>query len=539
MYKHPNDLLSQLSQDVRVFLRQHTELHSAMPFTLLSCDEERTTDLHSRANENWFPYLIAALQEVPPISNGKEKFISECRKLYQNNQSALNFINEFNDTYEPHTAISWYTREGILYQLFNRTLRQSDPNRIFLYHFFIYDLNQQLRSELDKNKNADWRKEPLYRGQHISKVEIESLKNYGALYVNTFLSTTKNLELAQIYAGVGSYTSDLQSPQQPVIFTIGRSKWSFFEKSVAAIDHLSHFGDAEGEILFSPTYTFCPTAVTYDQVKAVWNVTLSQFTENYDLRYEYLQHLIKLDVFLRTSIEEETEKKYSRSVQANINAEYAMMVNHIASLIHELIVDDDDVVTMDTLCIPHNHVNVSKLDLRGIALFNNSVSPRIRSDTSSSHISMLYDCIATLFKCMGKYDAAVENYTRAVDYAGDENPVRDMMRKVTYIREELMTQVIIGYMIGYPKRHIEFIMILRPLNIGRLAIYCSCICHHMIPYLSFSSIILEVMQCSSSSYEQTSVTRFRDSIPFYGNDDYEMLISWITVTSQFLTVWMI
>ena len=425
-----------------MFLRQHTELDSAMPFTLVSNDAERTTGLHSRANESWFPYLIAALQEVPPVSNGKEKFVSQCRKLYQKNQPALNFINEFNDTYVPHTAISWYTREGILYQLFNRTLRQSDPNQIFLFHFFIYDLNQQLRNELDKNKSADWRKEPLYRGQHISKAEMESLKTYGALYVNTFLSTTKNLELAQIYAGVGSYTSDLQSPQQPVIFTIGRSEWSSFEKSVAAIDHLSHFGDAEGEILFSPTYTFCPTAVTYDQVKAVWNVTLSQFTENYDLRYEYLQHLIKLDVFLRTLIEEETKKKRSRTVEANTNAECAMMVNHIASLIDELIVDDDDVVTMGTLLNPDNNVNVSKLELKGVALFTSAVSPQIKSDASSPHISMLYDCIATLFKCIGKYDSAIENYTRATDYSDDENPASNMMRKVTYIRVELIIQLL-------------------------------------------------------------------------------------------------
>ena len=413
-----------------------------MPFTPLTCCEERTTGLHSRANVTWFPYLIEALQQVPPIPNGKEKFVAKCRKLYQQNQSALNFIDEFNETYNPQTAISWYTREGILYQLFNRTLRQLDQNQIFLFHFFIYDLNQQLKNELDNNKTADWRNESLYRGQHISAVEIESLKNYRPLYVNTFLSTTKNFLLAQIYAGAGSQTSDPESPQQPVVFEIGRTEWSLFEKHVAAIGRLSHFGDAEDEILFSPTYTFCPTKVEYDPVNAVWNVALSQYTENYDLTYEYLHHLIKLDIFLRTIIEEEPTENISLTNGIDTNVDYAVMVNHIASLVQKIKVDDDDMVTMDTISDEDPNVNVSKLKLKGIRLFTNPAPPRIKSIASSTNISILYDCIATLYKCIGKYDSAIENYTRAVNYAGDENPFGNMMRKVMPTRTEVIMQVL-------------------------------------------------------------------------------------------------
>lgn len=146
-------------------------MDSAMPFTTLQLNEERTAGLHSRQKESWFPYLIEALQEIPPSADGKEKFVVECRKLYENNPSALNSINEFNTTYRSEMAISWYTREGILYQLFNRTLRQVDQDRIVLFHFFIYDLSQQLKNELEKNKNADWRNEPyivanVYRKQN-------------------------------------------------------------------------------------------------------------------------------------------------------------------------------------------------------------------------------------------------------------------------------------------------------------------------------------------------------------------------------------
>ena len=123
MFKHPNELLTQLSQDIRVFLRQTIEMDSTLPFSNLSTNEEPTTGLHSRTDIHWFPYLIEALQEIPHAANGKEKFVNECQKLYHDNEPALKCIKEFNDTYESHMAIAWYTREGVLYQPFNRALR--------------------------------------------------------------------------------------------------------------------------------------------------------------------------------------------------------------------------------------------------------------------------------------------------------------------------------------------------------------------------------------------------------------------------------
>ena len=193
---------------------------SVLPFSACSETEERTTAYHSRQHESWFPYLMDALQEIPPISNGKEKFVEECRKIYHNNQPALNFLDEFDRTYRSNMAISWYTREGILYQLFNRTLRQLDQNRVILFHFFIYDMSQQLKTEHETNRNAPWRNESLYRGQRMSKKELEFLQTAAIIYVNTFLSTTRDLSLAKIYAGVGSYPSNSESTEQSVVFNI-------------------------------------------------------------------------------------------------------------------------------------------------------------------------------------------------------------------------------------------------------------------------------------------------------------------------------
>jgi hypothetical protein len=236
--------------------------------------------------------------------------------------------------------------------------------------------------------------------------------------------------LAKIYAGVGSFASNIESPEQPVIFEINQAEWDANEKNVADIDHLSYFDGAEGEILFAPTYAFYPTKVEYDESDAVWNVILCRFTEFYDLRYEFLGYLIKLDVLLRTILEEESSMDSLSTDQVELNGCCETIVNDIASLVHELKFDEDDIVTLNATSSDDSHVNVSQFELKALRLFANSPLPRIRPVISSPTISMLYDCLATLFKCIGKYELAIENYNKAANYVENENSINSIMRQV-------------------------------------------------------------------------------------------------------------
>lgn len=422
VYRRPDELFQQLSQDIRVFLHQNAAIDTVMPFSAFIANEERTTELHSRQHERWFPYLIEALQEIPPIANGKKKFVVHCQKLYQNNQSALKFLKEFDETYIPQMAISWYTREGILYQLFNRTLRQLDQNHIFLFHFFIYDISQQLKQKHKKSKDANWRSETLYRGQRMSKTEIDFLKKPKTIYLNTFLSTTKNFDLAKIYAGVGSYPSNLDSVEQSVIIRIPPLNWDIAEKNVADIDDLSHFGGAEGEVLFSPSFLFWPFSVEYHENEAVWEVRLSRYTETFNLRHEYLHSLIKLDVILQTIIDDEN----SNDARTSESDFCKILIKDIVSLVQQLTFENDDIVQfkLDT------PIDNSQFELKTLALFLTSPTPRIKSFMSSSTISILHDCLATALKCMENYDLALANYTKAANYAEGEDLIVTIMRKV-------------------------------------------------------------------------------------------------------------
>ena len=135
----------------------------------------------------------------------------------------------------------------------------------------------------------------------------------------------------------------------------------------------------------------------------MWNVTLLQFIETYDLRYEYLSYLIKLDISLRTIIAEEATENVATTDDGS-----AKLVNDIVSLIHELVIDSDDIVTLASIPDGNANENKSKFELNGIALFAVSVPPRLKTMIPSLTMLMLHDCIATLFKCIGKYESALE-----------------------------------------------------------------------------------------------------------------------------------
>jgi hypothetical protein len=157
------------------------------------------------------------------------------------------------------------TREGFLFRLLNRALRQHDQNDILLLHFFIHDLARQLKIESDENKDAEWMYEHFYRDQlmFIDEIKFIERRKQHTLYVNTFFSTSTELDIVRMLAGVGF--NDLDAPLQSAILDItGEISEGLAEKRVADIHHLS-FSNDEKEILFSPTYTFVNNIVVYDE----------------------------------------------------------------------------------------------------------------------------------------------------------------------------------------------------------------------------------------------------------------------------------
>ena len=104
----------------------------------------------------------------------------------------LKIINEFEKNYSPNRSIWWYTRQSFLYRLLNKALRVQNIDLIYLFRFFIRDIQKQL----EKNKCTSTIR--VYRGQLMSKDEIEILKNSIGEFIsiNSFFSTSLNRQLS-------------------------------------------------------------------------------------------------------------------------------------------------------------------------------------------------------------------------------------------------------------------------------------------------------------------------------------------------------
>ncbi|CAF2600238.1 unnamed protein product [Rotaria sp. Silwood2] len=149
----------------------------------------------------------------------------------------------------------------------------------------------------------------VYRGAQMSKIDIELLQESKNCLIatNGFLSTTRNREVAKIYAGSGVIISRRRGEIHAVIFEFVIP--SDLQSIVFAdISYLSKMIDEE-EVLFDIGTTFIVSDVTYDDVEQTWiirligsdkgrNIVSKEYIEFYREHTKNLSPTIKLGEFL-------------------------------------------------------------------------------------------------------------------------------------------------------------------------------------------------------------------------------------------------
>ena len=136
----------------------------------------------------------------------KRYMIQQCSDYYRHNPTQMKNIASFDVNYQASNAIHWYTSDSFIYKLINKALRTEDIEVLHTFRFFIIDLCANLAEKHKEMLDLDIDLPPVvYRGTQMTREDIDSLKeNEGCLIAtNGFLSTSRNYEVAKMFAGSG------------------------------------------------------------------------------------------------------------------------------------------------------------------------------------------------------------------------------------------------------------------------------------------------------------------------------------------------
>lgn len=176
--------------------------------------------------------------------------LNEFRRIYADDSSIQRDVDLFEQTYNSHNALQWYTRDSFLFRLVNQALRFSNADLMFKLSYFLIDLYAQL-DEIHRQAYLESREGSIgkvYRGQNISRKEFHSFEQIIGRYIsiNTFFSTTTSLQIALLFANSTTTNDENLS----VIFCIETDSPVVNARPYANISQLSTYNDEE-EVLFS------------------------------------------------------------------------------------------------------------------------------------------------------------------------------------------------------------------------------------------------------------------------------------------------
>ncbi|UJR17816.1 hypothetical protein I4U23_004715 [Adineta vaga] len=196
---------------------------------------------------SWWNYVISMLCHLTYPDNCLQTFLTTLRHYYQDRESELKILDEFERTYTSNTAIHWYTRDTFFFHLLNRALRQQNIEVIFLFGFFIKDMYIQLENEHEnfQTSYSDVGMVKVYRGQIISSHEVSTLTEDADFITTSFFSTTLDRTLATFLIESSSPRND---ELQSILFEI-ELDCCFTTHPFGHIASVSYFPN-ENEVLF-------------------------------------------------------------------------------------------------------------------------------------------------------------------------------------------------------------------------------------------------------------------------------------------------
>ena len=222
--------------------------HDMMPISIVSPGDYSKRDLNELEPSFMYSQILKEiLLDIDHDEHAKKELVQLWREHYCENGSMLKIIDEFEQNYNSTMAITWYTKEVFTYSMLNRALRTMDTNVLIKMGFFLRDLHRQIE-RLHIVQSDSQVPITVYRGQAMNVNEFEKLRNSkgGLLSFNNFLSTSLDPEVAQIFCPISPEDLNVTA----VLFKITINP-TLVRTPFAVLKDVSHFSDAEMEVLFS------------------------------------------------------------------------------------------------------------------------------------------------------------------------------------------------------------------------------------------------------------------------------------------------
>jgi tetratricopeptide (TPR) repeat protein len=179
-----------------------------------------------------------------------EQMWTTCREKLasQGDYTHLKKVDEFERDYDSIDPIQLYTKSSFFFRIVNEVLRCEDFERIFDFQPFIARIHQRLNDLCTEQRpTIHCLRNLLYRGKKLPKSVIQQLEDSKDKFIsiNGFLSTTKNNDVAKIFAGIEGDRPGYQS----VVFEMDIDGKIDTKRPYADISEVGQMQDEE-EVLF-------------------------------------------------------------------------------------------------------------------------------------------------------------------------------------------------------------------------------------------------------------------------------------------------
>lgn len=383
-----DDLCEEMRRDIR---RSHYDL---IHFNVVG----KTIEGHNDKQEASFMYAQLFKETLLKTTDGDEHEIAQFSRLqYVGNPGELCFIDEFEQTYNEHSPVWWYTRQSFLYKVLNKALRDRHIETLYAFRYFIRQLNEQLR--IVQMASAEKNMVKLYRGQSLPKGQFNMMKRNigGLLSFSNFLSTTSDMNVALMFTGG-------DEERVPVLMLINVDCSIAGDTSYANIDSISYFAEHEKEWLFSMGSVFRINTVEKSK-ENVWVVDLT-FTSDRD------QQLMALTQHLRKTIEDDNPSYQFGRLMLEMD-ELKTAEKFYQSALEKMISWRQHAAVLHQLGTLYD----AKKELdKALEYFQNSL--RIYRDHISDDDLLLactYNSIGLIYSKQGKHDLSLEYLQRALN----------------------------------------------------------------------------------------------------------------------------